>query len=372
MTRSARYAHDPSQCSDGGLVGMQDTKKSEISDLQQVEECLSVCLLDLGMARAGIDYESSYGKVRANDTILKLQRTTPYYKRNRAHVCSFYARSMHKRFGCPYRHEMPETEVSQQNIRTVTIELMILWRWKLPNKAGEMPSLEPLMVSIRTLYVGGVDAESRGCAFVTYTTREGAEKAAEELANKLNQLPPPQALRNNPYRAILQQLQCLSRKEHIIRQWILQRMGAVVPSQEGLLVQLQSGPENKIGSEKHPQGQHYAYPPAPPPQGQFYPPYYPPPWVYAYHRLHIISSIPALSSHQTTSPPPAGEQAAYQQKPQPVAAETTTLISSVLSKLLWSGRICHSPDLESLGLRSETRPFCLFWYATRCSMSFGA
>lgn len=26
MIRSARYAHDPSQCSDGDLVGMQDTK----------------------------------------------------------------------------------------------------------------------------------------------------------------------------------------------------------------------------------------------------------------------------------------------------------------------------------------------------------
>ncbi|KAK9125948.1 hypothetical protein Scep_014794 [Stephania cephalantha] len=31
-------------------------------------------------------------RVRANDTILKLQRTTPYYKRNIAHICSFYVR----------------------------------------------------------------------------------------------------------------------------------------------------------------------------------------------------------------------------------------------------------------------------------------
>lgn len=70
-------------------------------------------------ARAGIDYESSYGKVRANDTILKLQRTTPYYKRNRAHVCSFYVRGECTRGAeCPYRHEMPETgELSQQNIK---------------------------------------------------------------------------------------------------------------------------------------------------------------------------------------------------------------------------------------------------------------
>lgn len=70
-------------------------------------------------ARAGIDYESSFGKVRANDTILKLQRTTPYYKRNRAHVCSFYVRGQCTRgLECPYRHEMPVTgELSQQNIK---------------------------------------------------------------------------------------------------------------------------------------------------------------------------------------------------------------------------------------------------------------
>jgi pre-mRNA-splicing factor RBM22/SLT11 len=70
-------------------------------------------------ARAGIDYESSFGKARANDTILKLQRTTPYYKRNRAHVCSFYIRGECTRGAeCPYRHEMPITgELSQQNIK---------------------------------------------------------------------------------------------------------------------------------------------------------------------------------------------------------------------------------------------------------------
>lgn len=79
---------------------------------------VDLCFLS-EQARAGIDYESSYGKVRANDTILKLQRTTPYYKRNRAHVCSFYIRGQCTRgLECPYRHEMPETgELSQQNIK---------------------------------------------------------------------------------------------------------------------------------------------------------------------------------------------------------------------------------------------------------------
>lgn len=80
---------------------------------------------------------------------------------------------------------------------------------KLLRKAGEMPSLVPPDDdSIRTLYVGGLDSRiseedlkdqfygygevesirlvaQRACAFISYTTREGAEKAAENLANKL-------------------------------------------------------------------------------------------------------------------------------------------------------------------------------------------
>ena len=72
-----------------------------------------------------------------------------------------------------------------------------------------MPSLEaPEDEGIKTLYVGGLDKRvteqdlrdnfyahgeiesikmvlDKSCAFVTYTTREGAEKAAEELSNKL-------------------------------------------------------------------------------------------------------------------------------------------------------------------------------------------
>ncbi|KAJ0948555.1 putative transcription factor C3H family [Helianthus annuus] len=162
-------------------------------------------------ARAGLDYESSYGKERPNDTILKLQRTTPYDKRNRAHICSFFIRGECTRGAeCPYRHEMPVTsELSLQNIKDCYYGVNDPVALKLLNKAGEMPSLEPPEdESIRTLYIGGLDARvseqdlrdnfyshgeiesvkmvlQRACAFVTYTTREGAEKAAEELSNRL-------------------------------------------------------------------------------------------------------------------------------------------------------------------------------------------
>ncbi|KAL3339197.1 hypothetical protein AABB24_028035 [Solanum stoloniferum] len=351
-------------------------------------------------ARAGIDYESSYGKVRANDTILKLQRTTPYYKRNRAHVCSFYIRGQCTRgLECPYRHEMPETgELSQQNIKDRYYGVNDPVAMKLLNKAGEMPSLEPPDdESIRTLYVGGVDARiseqdlrdqfyahgeiesikmvlQRGCAFVTYTTREGAVKAAEELANKLvikglrlkllwgrpqapkpdtelsdearqqaavthsgllpravisqqqNQLPPPPGTQEQPpqpmpYFNIPPMLQ---QERAYYPSMDPQRMGAVVSSQDGASSSAAgSAPENKIGFEKHPQGQHYAYPPAPPPQGQFYPPYYPPP-PYGYMAPppppHYQQCPPPYQAARPPPPPPTGEQAAYEQKPQPAGA----------------------------------------------------
>ncbi|XP_059308988.1 zinc finger CCCH domain-containing protein 49-like [Lycium ferocissimum] len=349
-------------------------------------------------ARAGIDYESSYGKVRANDTILKLQRTTPYYKRNRAHVCSFYIRGQCTRgLECPYRHEMPETgELSQQNIKDRYYGVNDPVAMKLLNKAGEMPSLEPPDdESIRTLYVGGVDARvseqdlkdqfyahgeiesvkmvlQRGCAFVTYTTREGAEKAAEELANKLvikglrlkllwgrpqapkaeiemsdearqqvthsgllpravisqqqNQLPPPPGTQEQPPQPMQYfNIPPMPQQERAYYPSMdPQRMGAVVPSQEGASSSASgSGPENKSGSEKPPQGQHYAYPPAPPPQGQFYPPYYPPP-PYGYMPPppppHYQQYPPPYQATRPPPPPPAGDQGAYQQKPQPAVA----------------------------------------------------
>ncbi|KAJ0021578.1 hypothetical protein Pint_32606 [Pistacia integerrima] len=372
-------------------------------------------------ARAGIDYESSYGKARPNDTILKLQRTQPYYKRNRAHVCSFYVRGECTRGAeCPYRHEMPITgELSQQNIKDryygedlfwLTLHwsirvlhcfvfvwaldvicglklgdltmsfgpaafflscwkllilvkfpmsplpalyvgrivlmigllvaeglLMLIFRvndpvaMKLLNKAGEMPSLEPPEdESIKTLYVGGVDARvteqdlrdnfyahgeiesikmhpQKAFAFVTYTTREGAEKAAEELSNKLVikglrlklMWGKPQTQRPESEGSDEARQQAVAHSGMLPRSLISQqqnqyqqpgtqdqaaptpyfnippppqqerayypsmdpqRMGAVVPSGEG---------ESKSGPEKQQQGQHYNYPPMPPPHGQY-------------------------------------------------------------------------------------------------------
>ncbi|KAK4275884.1 hypothetical protein QN277_018896 [Acacia crassicarpa] len=336
--------------------------------------------------RAGLDYESSYGKVRANDTILKLQRTTPYYKRNRAHICSFYIRGECTRGAeCPYRHEMPVTgELSQQNIKDRYYGVNDPVALKLLGKAGEMTSLEPPEdETIRTLYVGGLDARvseqdlrdhfyahgeiesikmvlQRACAFVTYTTREGAEKAAEELSNKLvikglrlklmwgrPQTAKPESESSDQARqqasvahsgllprAVIsqQQNQDQTQEAHYYNippppqqdrsyypSMDPQRMGAVIPSQDGgppggATV---TGENNKPNLEKQ-QIQHFAHPMMPPPPGQYHHHQYypPPPYGYMPPVPGYQQYPPPYNPGMSTSQQPAAKQQ-YQQSMQP-------------------------------------------------------
>ncbi|KAK2641767.1 hypothetical protein Ddye_023530 [Dipteronia dyeriana] len=331
-------------------------------------------------ARAGIDYESSYGKARPNDTILKLQRTQPYYKRNRAHVCSFYVRGECTRGAeCPYRHEMPIIgELSQQNIKDRYYGVNDPVAMKLLNKAGEMPSLEPPEdEGIKTLYVGGVDARvteqdlrdnfyshgeiesikmhpQKAFAFVTYTTREGAEKAAEELSNRLvikglrlklmwgkPQTPRPELEGSDEAtqqaavahsgmlpRSLISQQQNQFQQPGTQDQpppthyfnippppqqdrayypsMDPQRMGALVPSQEG---------ENKSGSEKQQQGHHYPYQAMPPPHGQYHQQLYPP---FGYMPPPPMAPYPHYPPQYQSMPPPnAPSLASHYQHPAP-------------------------------------------------------
>ncbi|KAG4212217.1 hypothetical protein ERO13_A02G151000v2 [Gossypium hirsutum] len=344
-------------------------------------------------ARAGLDYESSYGKVRPNDTILKLQRTTPYYKRNRAHICSFYVRGECTRGAeCPYRHEMPEAgELSQQNIKDRYYGVNDPVALKLLNKAGEMPSLEaPEDESIKTLYVGGLDKRiteqdlrdnfyahgeiesikmvlDKACAFVTYTTREGAEKAAEELSSKLvikglrlklmwgkPQAPRPESETSDGSRqqaavahsgmlprAVISQQQNqfqpsgpgmhdqpppmqyfnIPPPPQIDRAYYPsmdpQRMGALVPSKDG---------ENKPGSDKQ-QAQHYSYQGMPPPPpGQYPHQHYPP-----YRYMQPMPPYQQYPPYHSAMPPPRGPPQHYQHSgpsrpPPPVSGPASTSV----------------------------------------------
>lgn len=65
---------------------------------------------------------SAYGKVGGSGSaLLQLARKEPYYKRNRPHLCSFFARGECNRGDeCPYLHEMPRDKddpLARQNIK---------------------------------------------------------------------------------------------------------------------------------------------------------------------------------------------------------------------------------------------------------------
>ncbi|KAA6419845.1 MAG: zinc finger CCCH domain-containing 40-like [Trebouxia sp. A1-2] len=157
------------------------------------------------------DLDSSFNKQRANDTILKLQRTTPYYKRNRAPICSFFVKGECKRGAeCPYRHEMPSTgELAEQNIKDRYYGVNDPVARKMMQRVDTLPKLSPPEdASITTLYIGGLTPvigeddirdqfysygelqsvkkiEHKQCAFVTFTSRQAAETAAEAMSNRL-------------------------------------------------------------------------------------------------------------------------------------------------------------------------------------------
>jgi len=155
------------------------------------------------------------GKISSqkHELLSKLARTTPYYKRNRPHICSFWVKGECKRGEeCPYRHDKPtdpDDPLADQNIKDRYYGTNDPVAEKLLKRAKEMPHLEPPTdKAITTLYVGGLDeaiteqdirnafyaygeirsintVPKQGCAFVQFTKRTSAEQAVEKSFNKL-------------------------------------------------------------------------------------------------------------------------------------------------------------------------------------------
>jgi len=150
----------------------------------------------------------STGVVATNEDLLRAARTAPYYKRNAAKICSFFVKGKCTRGdSCPFRHELPpaDEELAKQNIKDrYNGENDPLAKRVLSRIGARQESFKPPSdTSIATLYVGGVDGKmvdandltdlfySHGeiksirvskaskCAFVTFKSREDAEKAAK-------------------------------------------------------------------------------------------------------------------------------------------------------------------------------------------------
>ncbi|KAL3981457.1 Pre-mRNA-splicing factor RBM22 [Acanthocheilonema viteae] len=151
----------------------------------------------------------------SNDLLKKLARNQPYYQRNKPHICSFFVKGECRRGEeCPYRHEKPsdpDDPLSHQNMRDRYYGNNDPVAEKLLTRAKALPVLQaPEDTTITTLYIGdlgpaGVIGEvdlrdyfyqfgeirslnllpNKGCAFISFTTRLAAEKAAERSFNKL-------------------------------------------------------------------------------------------------------------------------------------------------------------------------------------------
>ena len=146
-----------------------------------------------------------------NETLVKMQRMAPFYKRNLAPVCTFFIRGECNRgTECPYRHEMPtDTELTEQNIKDRYYGVNDPVAEKILARMDEVPKMTPPEdTSITTLYIGGVPEEAteedlrdqfyaygelsslkvvpeKKCGFVNYASRGDAERAAEALASRL-------------------------------------------------------------------------------------------------------------------------------------------------------------------------------------------
>ena len=66
---------------------------------------VSMCVLVQVAGTDRTEPTGAVGKAQApSDLLMKLARTTPYYKRNRPHICSFWVKGECKRGEeCPYR-----------------------------------------------------------------------------------------------------------------------------------------------------------------------------------------------------------------------------------------------------------------------------
>ncbi|XP_014678157.1 PREDICTED: pre-mRNA-splicing factor RBM22-like [Priapulus caudatus] len=199
----------PVQVRDSGLNVKDDIPKSDVNKeyyTQNAERDLSIA--------GDTNAPGEIGKTRApSDVLLKLARTTPYYKRNRPHICSFWVKGECKRGEeCPYRHDKPtdpDDPLADQNIKDRYYGVNDPVADKLMRRAATMPGISPPEDrSITTLYVGGLGDKvtekdlrdhfyqfgeirsvnvipKQQCAFVQFTNRSTAEAAAEASFNKL-------------------------------------------------------------------------------------------------------------------------------------------------------------------------------------------
>ncbi|PRP74892.1 hypothetical protein PROFUN_07531 [Planoprotostelium fungivorum] len=150
-----------------------------------------------------------YGRLETQNALSKVTRNAPYYKRNLAHICSFFVKGTCTRgASCPYRHEIPEQdpELKDQNIKDRYFGKNDPVAKKMLNRMSGHELHPPNDPSAKTLYLGGVTedileqdikdafyvfgeiqeirlAPKSLSAFVTFAARPSAEEAASKMSN---------------------------------------------------------------------------------------------------------------------------------------------------------------------------------------------
>lgn len=165
-----------------------------------------------GIVPAGGANGNSGADLRGAADLSNVRGSQPYYKRNQAKICSFFVKGECNRgIRCPYRHEMPTDPngpMAKQNYRDRYYGKNDPVANKILQKMSSLPGLTPPQdKSVSTLYVGrlGASVTERGLrdffyqfgeirkvlmvsakhsAFVTFTTREAAERAVEKLGGQ--------------------------------------------------------------------------------------------------------------------------------------------------------------------------------------------
>ncbi|CAO3664601.1 unnamed protein product [Umbelopsis vinacea] len=154
-----------------------------------------------------IDYDKA--SAQGKEVLKRIARNEPYYKRNRAHICSFFVKGECKRGDeCPYRHELPEdNDLTHQNIRDRYYGTNDPVAKKMLNRVrgGNTALTPPEDKTVTSMFVTGIEEEiteqdlkdffyafgeiksvvvvyKSRCAFINYATRVGAENAAERTS----------------------------------------------------------------------------------------------------------------------------------------------------------------------------------------------
>mmetsp|Transcript_52365 Transcript_52365/g.87043 ORF Transcript_52365/g.87043 Transcript_52365/m.87043 type:complete len:294 (-) Transcript_52365:3-884(-) len=102
----------PVQVRDSAILEKQEIPQSDVTREYYARQA------DQMIASGELDWS---GKIEPLQILKKVARTEPFYKRNQAHVCSFFVRGTCTRGEtCPYRHEMPderEEDLVKQNFK---------------------------------------------------------------------------------------------------------------------------------------------------------------------------------------------------------------------------------------------------------------